>query len=59
MASFSADNFIFWCGTSTDGEGEDVGFEDEMPLDEELCEDKSGKGKVRESMYVSLVEGMP
>ncbi|EJD02252.1 uncharacterized protein FOMMEDRAFT_147288 [Fomitiporia mediterranea MF3/22] len=55
----SADNFIFWCAPGKT-EDEDVGFEDEMPNEEEPeeVEDKRGKGKARESMYVSLVEGM-
>lgn len=55
----SADSFIFWCASSVD-EDEDIGFEDEMPPDDDqkYADDPKGKGKARESMYVSLVEGM-
>ena len=57
----SSDTLIFWCAPSVE-EDEDVGFEDEMPLEEEQENDEDtkskGKGKGRESMYVSLVEGM-
>lgn len=39
-------------------EDDDVGFEDSMPGEEELTDTKTNeKGKGRESMYVSLVEG--
>ena len=51
----STDDFIFWCGPSVDEE-EDVGFEDEMPVEDE--HDLMDKGKARESMYVTLVEGV-
>lgn len=50
-----ADNYIYWCA-SKPGVEDDIGFEDEMPVEEgeqSLLE----KGKARESMYVSLVEG--
>ncbi|KAL5489948.1 hypothetical protein ACEPAI_4780 [Sanghuangporus weigelae] len=55
----SADDLIFWCAPSVDEDG-DVGFEDEMPAEEEqdLDNETKEKGKVRESMYVTLVEGM-
>ncbi|KAH8117012.1 VRR-NUC domain-containing protein [Phellopilus nigrolimitatus] len=54
----TADNFIFWCAPSTEEE-DDVGFEDELPIEEDRDEsDPKGKGKARESMYVSLVEAM-
>lgn len=52
-----ADSFIYWCASKP--EEDDVGFENEIPLDEEterICGDNM-KGKARESMYVSLVEG--
>lgn len=57
--SFNADSFIFWSAPSAEEE-EDVGFEDEVTP--ELLENEvggKGKGKARESMYVSLVEGTP
>lgn len=60
--SFNADNFIFWSAPSVEEE-EDVGFEDEVTS--ELMQNSvdgqdkgKGKGKSRESMYVSLVEGI-
>ena len=53
----SVDSFIYWCASRP--EDEDIGFEDEMPLDEDArqTDGNEGKGKARESMYVSLVEG--
>lgn len=52
-----ADNFIFWCAPARKDEEEDVTFEDVLPPPEvNPLDDPSGKGKGRESMYVSLVE---
>ncbi|KAL5511287.1 hypothetical protein ACEPAH_4503 [Sanghuangporus vaninii] len=55
----SADDLIFWCAPSVDEDG-DVGFEDEMPTEEEqdINNETKERGKARESMYVTLVEGM-
>ena len=55
----ATDDFIFWCAPSVDEE-EDIGFEDEMPVEDEhdLGLEMKDKGKARESMYVTLVEGV-
>ena len=54
----ASDSYIFWCAPSVNEEDDDVGFEDSMPGEEELTDTKTNeKGKGRESMYVSLVEG--
>ena len=49
----SVDSFIYWCASRP--EDEDIGFEDEMPLDEDArqTDGNEGKGKAREMKAIT------